>query len=184
MNMILGKRHIILAALVLVLGIAVYLTWTFGGGNEFNIGDDLLTGKNYGDAQFVDKSEDGADDLEVNAPAGSFFSEARLTRQQSRDSAVDTLTQMFKDASLSDEQKAQLAIKAAGVAQSIEAESKIENLIKAKGFSDCIVYIEGERVDVIVKTQGLLRDEVAQITDILVTETGAVEENISITEAQ
>ena len=31
MNMILGKRHIILAALVLVLGIAVYLNWTFGG---------------------------------------------------------------------------------------------------------------------------------------------------------
>ena len=47
-----------------------------------------------------------------------------------------------------------------------------------------MVYIDGDRVDVIVKTNGLLKEEVAQIKDILVAETGALEENISITEAQ
>ena len=48
MNMILGKRHIILAALVLVLGIAVYLNWTFGGKEGgFSITDQLETGQNY-----------------------------------------------------------------------------------------------------------------------------------------
>lgn len=186
MNMILGKRHIILAALVLVLGIAVYLNWTFGGKEGgLNITDQLEAGKNYGDAQYVDANTgENEDDLEVNANGSSFFSEARLTRQQSRDSAIDTLTQMFQDSSLSDEQKSQLAIKAAGVAEAIETEGKIENMIKAKGFSDCMVYIDGNRVDVIVKTNGLLKEEVAQIKDILVAETGALEENISITEAQ
>ena len=150
-----------------------------------NITDQLDAGKNYVDAQYVfDNSGENEDDLEVNANGSSFFSEARLTRQQSRDSAIDTLTQMFQDSSLSDEQKSQLAIKAAGVAEAIETEGKIENMIKAKGFSDCMVYIDGDRVDVIVKTNGLLKEEVAQIKDILVAETGALEENISITEAQ
>ena len=67
MNMILGKRHIILAALVLVLGIAVYLNWTFGGKDGgFNITDQLEAGKNYGDAQYVGTdTDDGKDDLEV-----------------------------------------------------------------------------------------------------------------------
>lgn len=184
MNMILGKRHIILAALVLVLGIAVYLNWIYGGnGKDLSLTDQLQTGKNYGDAQYVE-GEGNADDLVVNAAGSSFFSQARLTRQQSRDSAIDTLTQMFKDTTLTEEQKSQLAVKAAGVAQAIETEGKIENLIKSKGFSDCMVYIDGDRVDAIVKTNGLLKEEVAQIKDILVTETGAVEENISITEAQ
>ena len=91
---------------------------------------------------------------------------------------------MFQDSSLSDEQKSQLAVKAAGVAEAIETEGKIENMIKAKGFSDCMVYIDGDRVDAIIKTNGLLKEEVAQIKDILIAETGAVEENISITEAQ
>ncbi len=186
MNMILGKRHIILAALVLVLGIAVYLNWTFGGKEGgFNITDQLETGKNYGDAQYVDTNTgDENGELEVNAASGTFFSEARLTRQKSRDSAIDTLTQMFQDTSLSDEQKSQLTVKAASVAEAIETEGKIENMIKAKGFSDCMVYIDGDRVDAIVKTNGLLKEEVAQIKDILVAETGAAEENISITEAQ
>ena len=91
---------------------------------------------------------------------------------------------MFQDSSLSDEQKSQLAVKAAGVAEAIETEGKIENMIKAKGFSDCMVYIDGDRVDEIIKTNGLLKEEVAQIKDILIAETGAIEENISITEAQ
>lgn len=91
---------------------------------------------------------------------------------------------MFQDSSLSDEQKSQLAVKATGVAEAIETEGKIENMIKAKGFSDCMVYIDGDRVDAIIKTNGLLKEEVAQIKDILIAETGAVEENISITEAQ
>lgn len=183
MNMILGKRHIILAALVLVLGIAVYLNWTFGGKNGgLDITDQLEAGKNYGDAQYVDANTgENQDDLEVNAAGSSFFSEARLTRQQSRDSAIDTLTQMFQDSSLSDEQKSQLAVKATGVAEAIETEGKIENMIKAKGFSDCMVYIDGDRVDAIIKTNGLLKEEVAQIKDILIAETGAVEENISVT---
>ena len=173
-------------SLVLVLGIAVYLNWTFGGKNGgLDITDQLEAGKNYGDAQYVDANTgENQDDLEVNAAGSSFFSEARLTRQQSRDSAIDTLTQMFQDSSLSDEQKSQLAVKAAGVAEAIETEGKIENMIKAKGFSDCMVYIDGDRVDALIKTNGLLKEEVAQIKDILIAETGAIEENISITEAQ
>ena len=186
MNMILGKRHIILAALVLVLGIAVYLNWTFGGKEGgFSITDQLETGKNYGDAQYVDADADTDEkQLAANAAGCTCFSEARLTRQQSRDNAIDTLTQMFQDSSLTEEQKSQLAVKAAGVAEAIETEGKIENMIKAKGFSDCMVYIDGDRVDAIIKTNGLLKEEVAQITDILISETGALEENISITEAQ
>ncbi|MBR6607583.1 MAG: SpoIIIAH-like family protein [Oscillospiraceae bacterium] len=184
MNMILNKRHIILAALVLVLGIAVYLNWVYGG-EDLTLTEQMQTAKNYGDAKLVDANTPQlSEDVEAVAASGSFFSEARLNRQKSRDSAIDALTGMFQDASLSDTEKAQLALQAAAVADAIETEGKIENMIKAKGFSDCMVYIDGERVDAIVKTNGLLEEEVAQIKDILVAETGATEENISITEAQ
>ena len=53
MNMILNKRHIILAALVLVLGIAVYLNWVYGG-EDLTLTEQMQTAKNYGDAQLVD----------------------------------------------------------------------------------------------------------------------------------
>ena len=185
MSMIVNKRHIILAALVLVLGVAVYLNWVYGG-ESLTLTEQLETGKNFGDAQLVATQTDPllGEDLETAASAQSYFSEARLNRQKSRDSAIDALNAMFEDAAITDEQKAQLALQAAAVASAIETEGKIENLIKAKGFADCMIYIDGERVDAIVKTNGLLKEEVAQIKDILVTETGAAEENISITEVQ
>lgn len=183
MNMILGKRHIVLAALVLALGIAVYLNWSFSSGDgDFAVSGTLDEGKNYGDAQYVDAPEKGGE-IET-ASTSQFFSEARVTRQKSRDEAVEALTQMFQDAELTDMQKAELAVKASAVADAIETEGKIENMLKAKGFSDCLVYIDGDRVDAVIKTGGLLKEEVARIKDILVEETGAAADDISITEAK
>ena len=69
-----------------------------------------------------------------------------------------------------------------GLIEAIEKEGKIENLIKAKGFSECMVYYDTERVDVIVKTEGLLENEVAQMKDIIVNEVSVPDENISIIE--
>lgn len=62
MNMILKKRHIVLAALVLALGVAVYLNWAFSdAAKDFAVsGTGGTDGKNYGDAQLV--SSEGEDD--------------------------------------------------------------------------------------------------------------------------
>ena len=68
------------------------------------------------------------------------------------------------------------------MAQAIEKEGKIENMIKAKGFTECMVYYDTERVDVIVKTNGLLTNEVAQMKDIIIKEVTVPDENIAIIE--
>ena len=96
------------------------------------------------------------------------------------------MTTMLKDSALSADEKAELTMKAADISKSIETEGKMENLIKAKGFEDCMVYYDGEKekVDVVIKTGGLLDNEVAQIRDIVVQETGAPVENIAIVEVK
>lgn len=55
-------------------------------------------------------------------------------------------------------------------------------MIKAKGFEDCLAVMTGEKINVIVKTPGLLTSEVAQITEIVTQETGFSPENIVIVE--
>lgn len=185
MNMIIGKRQIILAALVLGLGIAVYLNWQYSNANidlpvTAAIGEE---GAEYGEAQYVDRQ--GIDN-EPAADAGvepeTFFVEAKLSRQKARDEAVDTLAVMLQDASLSTEQRTELTARAGDLANSIEVEGKIENLIKAKGFVDVMVYYDTERADVILKTSGLAPEEAAQIKDIILKETIIEPENISIVE--
>ena len=52
-------------------------------------------------------------------------------------------------------------------------EAQIENLLIAKEFADCVVYIGNNAVTVAVPAppEGLSEEAVARITDIIVTET-------------
>ena len=75
-----------------------------------------------------------------------------------------------------------LAQQAQSLARTIETEGKIENVIKAKGFTDCMVYLDSEKVDVIVQSNGLTDSEAAQIMDAVMSEVDVEESNVSIIE--
>lgn len=185
MNMIVGKKQIVLASLVAALGVAVYLNYQFAGEDlalvtanteQTEVSETLVEDgeeENYGDAQFVDSQE-------VSASSEEYFSQARLTRTQTRDEATEALQVMLSDENLAQEQKEELTAQASAIAQSIETEGKIENLIKAKGFEECMVYCSAEKVDVIVKAPELQEGDVVQIRDIVLAETEVPVENISI----
>ncbi len=179
MNMIIGKKQIILASLVVGLGLAVYVNYQFAetDGALIATTQAVEEDKNYGDAKLVD-----ANDPNVDTDGEAYFAEAKVTRQRSRDEAVETLKNMLADAEIDADMKAEMAMKATEVAKSIETEGKIENLIKAKGFEDCMVYCDTEGVDVIVKTDGLQAEQVSQLKDIILQETSIPVENISIVE--
>lgn len=183
LNMILGKKQIVLASLILILGVAVYINWnvanndaslaTSGSVDSGASTSDTDAEKNYGDAQLVSNSVDDADD---------FFAKARLEKETSRDEAVATLAKMFGDSSASSEQVKDATEKAVATAQMIENESKMETLIKSKGFEDCVVYLSDQSAKVVVKSDGLDEAGAAQIMDIVVGESDIPSENVSIVE--
>jgi stage III sporulation protein AH len=177
MNMIIGKRQIILAALVMGLGIAVYLNWEYSRA-EIPVIEAEEHVPNYGEAHYVDAPASG----DIPGDEEIYFVQAKISRQRARDEAVETLATMLADANLDTTQRTQLALRAADLAESIETEGKIENLIKAKGFTDVMVYYDTQRADVIVRTSGLLAQEAAQIKDIILKETDIEPEKISIVE--
>lgn len=55
-----------------------------------------------------------------------------------------------------------------------------ENLIKTKGFSNNVVFVNGESVSAIIGTKELKKEETAQIQNILSRELKANIENIHI----
>ena len=74
---------------------------------------------------------------------------------------------MMNDAKATDAIKQEALAKTEAVAAAIEQESKIESLVKAKGFEDCVVFIEDKTCHIVVKAEGLQPQEAAQITDII-----------------
>lgn len=83
------------------------------------------------------------------------------------------------EATLSDAQKQKLDL-----ITCMEAELNSENLIRAKGFENVIVSMHKGSVNVIVDGQTLTDEQVAQILDIVLRETGESAQNIKVSTAQ
>ena len=81
------KKHIALASMVLMLSGAVYVNYLYAAGN---MEDFLETGKNYGDSILVE----GTASEEITNSA-AYFSQARVSRQKSRDEAVATIENLY-----------------------------------------------------------------------------------------
>ena len=111
-----------------------------------------------------------------------YFSAAALNREKSRDEALQTLQVVVDSAEELPETRDKALSEILEIASSIEIETIVEEMIKAKGFEDCVAIISGDNINVIVKSDGLLTSEVAQITDIVKSETGFGTENIRIVE--
>ena len=187
-NLIIGKKQIILASLTLILGIAVYMNYVFSEVESELAADAEISAEskqvNYGDAAFVNADETSKMLSEVDADSTDYFSQARLSRMTSRDDAVQTLSAILGGGDLSEEENAAYTMEAVNLSQLSESESKIESLIKAQGFSDCVVYLDGETASIVVKSEGLAAEEAAQIKDILLSEVTIPAENIRIFEVK
>lgn len=199
-----GKRQLVLAALVVALGAAVYLNFTLNGGTQLPATQAVASGRELGQTLLVNASgsaivssggkaasaASGASSAAVktNAEAGTltdeYFSQARLDRQKARDEATELLKEVLSASNENDAAKKEAVDKAAAIAETIQKETNIENLIKAKGYSDCIVSIEDDGCSVIVKTKAAEQDDAIIINDIVSGQTGLSYDKIKIVERQ
>lgn len=141
--------------------------------------------KVLGQSELVSTDGDAAE-VSANAEGKDYFASARLTRQQARDSALSLL----KEASENDDVDAETASEAAKSIETLASytlsEAQIENMVTAKGYEDCVVFMSEDGVSVVVSTgeEGLQTEDIARITDIVKQETGLSAESIKIMEAQ
>ena len=194
MKMKLFKRNAVIITAVAFLGVAIYLNWSYGK-NEDNAAAGLS-----GSSEDVIINEYGEQDEEISLfyePEGEtqaaaaiyndvsdYFATARLTRQ--RDSAINILQESTKL-----ENATQESIDGAMAEMSVMAgfsldEVEIETLIKAKGFQECVVFLDDDSVTVAVSApaEGLSSSSVSKITDIILAETGLSAEQIKIIEVK
>lgn len=119
---------------------------------------------------------------EANAstpPASDFFVEYRLERDKLRSERSEVLRDAVKTAQSDDtRQHAQDAILKLVLEKQKEAE--MENLIKARGFGDALVFIRDNSVNAVVKANDLSRDDVIQIADMISRISGVKDEDIII----
>ncbi|MBE6682265.1 MAG: SpoIIIAH-like family protein [Ruminococcaceae bacterium] len=180
------KKPIIALTLAAVVSAAVYSDM-FGLGKETPVSDYLYNAdfsesgkKILGEAKLVDNIEGVSDDYEMSE--NTYFASAVINKEKSRDEALQTLQVVVDSAEEMPETRDKALSEIMQIATEIEIETIVEEMIKAKGFEDCVAIISGDKINVIVKSDGLMTSEVAKITDIVKSETGYAAENIQIVE--
>ena len=194
------QRRASLVVLSFAMVVAVYLNWQYAKGarNSYILTDeqiqrtntetvmdetDMLMAseeyetKNYGDAQLVATSQTDTD---------KYFEQARLSRQKTRDEALDTLQKTLKNAKLTDREKKEATVKLSDIIQDMTSETDIENMVKAKGFSDCVASIADGKISVAVRPVSgeLTKSDVAKIRDVVLSKTTISSQNIVVVEVK
>jgi stage III sporulation protein AH len=183
--MIIGKKQIIVTGLTLLLGAAIYVNYIYAsaGGAPDNLrlpdNNEEARGVYYGDAAFVSLSNGGNN---MSDEVRAYFTQARMDLQESRDEAKEFLEAMFHGGDARGDELAVMAQSAERLRSNIESETKVENLLKAQGFADALVYISDRGVNIIVKTDGLDAAGAAAIKSTLLSEVSVAAENITIVE--
>ncbi len=170
------KRNILLSASLLVICAAVFLNWQLNSGT--NDIEGITASGGDGDKVLGESLEVG-NETDKNS---DYFAVSVIDRERTRDEAIETLREIVDNIDASEESKKDAMDKMTSLADSMTKEVNIENLVIAKGFSDCVAVVNGTSVDVIVKSTGLLPNEIAQIRDIVIEQTGADISDIRIIE--
>ena len=202
------KRNAVVAVMAVLVCSAVALNWIYTGQEV----QEAAGGKLLGEAQLVSgkggedakpgggaktDGDAGTGEDPASGPAADtgappdegmvytgsdYFASARLTRQQARDNAISLLQEAAEQEN-ADQAVANEASQGIQVLASYTLkEAQIENLVTAKGYTDCVAFMGDESVSVVVSTESgdLTAGDVAKITDITMTETGFPAGNIKL----
>lgn len=173
------KRNLIVMGSVLLIGGAVWLNWALFSNAE---------SKDYDPAYYTSgQPQDGSANADNtgNTNSGSddsYFAMAQIDRSRARDEAMEVLNQITVSTDATEEAKSEAYAAIEQMALDIENEANIETLMKAKGFEECVAVISDSAATVIVRSDGLMPSDVAQITEIVYEQAAIEPANITIIE--
>ncbi len=177
--LVLRKRQVAAVSLILLIGIAGYLNLSLQR-TDTDPGVAVMyneASKRLGEAKMVSKAEnaekeDGGEKNNDTNVSDNYFSNAKLEREKKRSESIEMLVEILNasgaEKSAKDNAEKQIAL----LSNFTECEVLAENMIKAKGYGECVVFMGENVTSVAVSTNGLNEIDAAVITE-LVTNTGA-----------
>ena len=190
------KNQIIITGLAIMIAVAGYINYTGNLRDVINVGNtadtyidptsnpvdaasnDILSNDAEPDNQSI--VEPGTAILTSSMNVSGVISEAKLNREQIRAKNQEALLNIVNNASLSEAAKTDAVNQVAALAQNSEKEMAAELLLEAKGFTDVVVSIVNDGVDVVINKKSLTDTEKVQIEDIVKRKTNISADKITI----
>jgi len=199
----LWKRNAVVAAIALFVCAAVYLNWNYdkeaGTDAGKTLGQSAMVGGKTSDhlvkgdssLQAGEGAEGETGGVQTGAGtqqegSGAYFATARLNRQQARDSALSLLQDAAAREDADEAVKNQLNDNIQTMADYTVTEAQIENLVVAKGYTDCVAFIGEDALSLAVSAPegGLTETDTAKIVDVVNQTAGFTADQIHIIEVE
>jgi stage III sporulation protein AH len=113
-----------------------------------------------------------SDDVSELANADAYFEEARATINMDRNQVISMLTDVIEETKDGSAEKNNATQQKLKIINYMNTEKVVENLIRNKGFTDALVLMTDNSVNVTVNKQEITQSDVAKICDIVMRETG------------
>ena len=211
--MVLKKKEIIAASLVVLIGVAGYLNWSYQDTIRVQDGESYVeTGKKLGEAQYVNavdemeetsegeeasseakettaenaenNSEDTAQTVETTSGSDNYFEQARLNKEASRSKSLEILNNTAENESFDAEIRQKAGDKILAVANNVQKESEIESIAQSKGYSEICVYVDDSEANVMVRKDGFCDEDVVKLTAIVTEQLKISAQNVKIVEVK
>lgn len=169
-----GRKGIIVTASVIVIGIAVILNFILLGSDS---SDGITPAVDLSD---ISNKGEEADAVQNNSE--DYFATMALSRQQARDEAIGVLQGVVDSKDAVEDMKNGAMEDIRRIAAEIKTEANIESLIISKGFEQCVAVVNGDSASIVVSSDGLLPNEISQISEIVYEQAGVLPSNLNIIE--
>lgn len=184
------SNQIILFVVALMLVSAGYLSYSMRGTpvssnivseNEVSsIGDaQLVSSNNIIDSNSLNEVS-VATSSSSSSKTDDYFASSRLGRDTMYSQMIESYQNLLDNQNVSEEQKTVATQEITEINNTQNSIMICENLIKTKGISDVVIFVNDKSINVIVKADTLEQDTIAQIQNIIAREMNAEIENIHI----
>lgn len=128
----------------------------------------------------IDNNVDTDNTAQTSSSTDSYFANSRIERETMYSQMLETYQKLLESTSISQEQKAISQEQVNKINQTKNGIMIAENLIKTKGFSDVIIFVNDDSVSAVLQAKELSTEEIAQIHNIISRELKVQIENIHI----
>lgn len=142
---------------------------------ENNTTDNENTKENETQTNEVETSTDS-----VKNSKDDYFSKSKLERETMYSQMLETYEKVLNSTNAEEVQKQSATTEIKKINDTKNSIMICENLIQTKGFEDCVIFVNGDSVSIIVKKDELAKEDVAQIQNIISREMNSQIENIHI----
>lgn len=184
------SNQIILFVVALMLVSAGYLSYSMKG---TPVSSNIVSENevsSIGDAQLVSSNNvidsNSLNEVSVATSSSSssrtddYFASSRLGRDTMYSQMIESYQNLLDNQNVSEEQKTVATQEITEINNMQNSIMICENLIKTKGISDVVIFVNDKSINVIVKADTLEQDTIAQIQNIIAREMNAEIENIHI----